>query len=300
MKYKLGPREFESESKYLTLTLRVSNDIQHDPEALRERLKSDGYLFLRGLHDREAVLEARREILSRLATRGALDPMAPLMEGVIRPDYAEPATSSVRGNEDLKTESLRAVVYGRRVMDFFARLFGAPVVSSQFQWLRAAGTEAASPIHCDAPYMLRGSNRLLSCWTPLGDVPPEMGPLVICLGSHRWQKVINTYGCSDVDRDLTTGAFTNDPAELVDDFGGRWATTHFLAGDVVVFGMHTIHASLTNMTNRLRISCDTRYQPAADPLDERWAGDHPQGHDRFWDPAVKLEPVEVSRGKWGV
>jgi hypothetical protein len=267
---------------------------------LRQRLEADGYLFLRGLRPRDEVLEARRDILTRFAKRGALDPNAPLLDGVMHPDYSEPVSSSVRGKEDLKTRSLERLVYGRQIMELFERLFKKPVDSFRFQWLRVAGPGAGSAIHCDAPYMSRGSRRLLTCWTPLGDISPEMGPLTICLGSHRWERVIETYGQTDVDHDLTTGAFSEDPTELVDAFGGRWASAHFRAGDVVIFGMHMIHASLTNRTNRFRISCDTRYQPAGEPMDERWAGDRPKGHDRFWAPDVELEPVHLSRQKWNL
>lgn len=298
MQYPIGQQWFDAESKYLTLELRDSTDLVGDPESLRERMREDGFLFLRGLHDREAVLKARRDILDRMAERGRLDPNAPRMEGVINPLLQESATSSVRGNASLHTESLKAVVYGERVLRFFEAFRGGPVVSYQFQWLRTAGFGAGSPIHCDAPYMGRGTPHLFTCWTPLGDIPPEMGPLVLCLGSHKWEKVIATYGRSDVDRDLTTGALTDNAAELVDLFGGRWATTSFRAGDVVIVSIYNIHASLSNQTNRYRISCDTRYQRAQEPMDDRWAGAEPIGHTRFWEPGVQLEPLAVSRRRW--
>ena len=36
--------------------------------------------------------------------------------------------------------------------------------------------------------------------------------------------------------------------------------------------MTTVHASLDNQTEAYRISTDTRYQLAAEPIDERWIG----------------------------
>lgn len=296
----MGPCTFEAESAYLTLSLRESDDVRDDAVAMRRRLEEDGYLLLRGVHERSAVKKARESILMRLAARGALDPDAPVSDGIMAPDYQGPTTYSARDNADLKTEALKALVYGSAVMELFDRLFGMPSTAFRFQWPRAVGPGGCSPIHCDAPFMSRGSSRLMTCWTPLDDIAPEFGPLVICEGSHRWQRVIDTYGRSDVDRDRTTGTFSTDPAELVDRFGGRWATTTFEMGDVVILSMHTIHASLTNSTNRFRLSCDTRYQPARDAMDSRWGGDDPPGHEQLWTPGVELESVEDSRRRWGI
>ena len=298
--YQFGDRWFEAESRYLTLRLRESNDVLGDPAALRARLAEDGYLSVRALHEPADVLTARRDILGLMAEDGLLDLEGPHTDGVANPAAREVATTSTRARARFKTPSLQAVVYGSRLCGFFARLLGGPVVSYAFQWFRAAGPGAASPIHGDAPYMSRGTGHVYSCWTPIGDVPPEMGPLVVCLGSHRWERVRETYGRTDVDRDLIEGIFSRDPAELVDRFGGRWATAHFRAGDVVVFGLHLLHASLTNTTRCYRLSCDVRYQLAAEPMDERWAGTTPSGHSAFWAPDARLEPVEVSRRRWGL
>jgi hypothetical protein len=87
---------------------------------------------------------------------------------------------------------------------------------------------------------------------------------------------------------------------MVDRFGGRWATTTFTPGDAMIVGMYTMHASLTNTTNRYRISCDTRYQPASSPVDDRWSGARPIGHPVMWGPNPQLETVEVSRQRWGL
>lgn len=301
MEYRIGERQFEAGSRYLTLELRASHDLLDDPAALRRRLAEDGYLLLRGVHDPAEVVAAREDILRRMAEEGLLDPARPVMDGVASPAARETPTTSVRSRERLKTPALRTVVYGDRIMRVFARLLDAPVASYQFQWLRAAGPGAGTGIHCDAPYMGRGTLDVYTCWTPLGDMTPEMGPLVLCLGSHRWGRVRETYGRCDVDRDLIEGIFSRDPAELVDRLGGRWATAPaFGPGDVVIFGLYMLHASLVNTTGRYRLSCDTRYQRASDPMDDRWAGVAPRGHSAFWQPGASLEPVEVSRRRWGI
>jgi hypothetical protein len=35
---------------------------------------------------------------------------------------------------------------------------------------------------------------------------------------------------------------------------------------------------MDNRSNRLRLSSDSRYQLAAEPVDERWVGEDPPGH----------------------
>lgn len=53
--------------------LRRSDDCLLDAAALRARMAEDGYLFLPGALDRETVLAARQECLTRLAEAGALE-----------------------------------------------------------------------------------------------------------------------------------------------------------------------------------------------------------------------------------
>jgi hypothetical protein len=54
----------------------------------------------------------------------------------------------------------------------------------------------------------------------------------------------------------------------------------FFARDMVTFGMTLVHASLDNQTNQIRLSSDSRYQLAAEPVDDRWIGPSPAGHTR--------------------
>jgi ectoine hydroxylase-related dioxygenase (phytanoyl-CoA dioxygenase family) len=298
-KLKMGACEFEAESKYLTLKLCESNDLIGTPTELRKRIKEDGYLFFRDFHNRDEVLNVRQEILQKMAKNGQLDPRKDIMEGEINPSLAT-TSASVRNSEGLICESLKQLMYGPRVLKFFDLFLGGESIGLQNQWLRIPGKGSTTGIHSDIVYMGRGTKDLYSCWTPIGDTTVEMGPLVICLGSHRWQKVIDTYGKSDVDRDLTEGVFTRDPAELVEQFGGQWATTDFKAGDAIIFDLFLLHGSLTNTTSKYRISCDTRYQLKSSPIDDRWAGLKPIGHSDLWKKGKQNEPVEISRQKWKV
>lgn len=42
--------------------------------------------------------------------------------------------------------------------------------------------------------------------------------------------------------------------------------------------MNTVHASLDNCSNQIRLSADSRYQLACEPADERWIGPNPIAH----------------------
>lgn len=273
MKLTLGDQELEMNGKHLT-ELKASNDILEDTEALRIRLQEDGYLLIRNFHDREKVLQVRRDMLQNLSESGRLDSNYPTEEGII----GSGSKPKMFGGNNKDMPSLLEVVNAPRVIDFFARLFGGPAITLDYKWPRAMTTGRSSSIHYDIVYMGQGTKNLHTMWTPLGDVPLEMGGLAVCSGSHRFEKLKQTYGNLDVDKNLDGGGFTTDPIEIVDNFGGQWASTDYKAGDAIIFGMYMLHGSFKNQTNRYRTSCDTRYQLANEPIDERWVGEKPKGH----------------------
>ena len=281
--------------------LRESNDILDDPDALQERMAEDGYLLIRGLHDKETVLAARHQILEKLAEKDMIAPDTSLMDGIFNPDYPEPTSTGSMGNIELtQLPEFKAVVEGAPIMNFFKHFLGGEARTYDFKWLRTAGPGSGSPIHYDIVFMGRGTQKLYSCWTPFGDVSLDMGPIVFCIGSNRFDKVRQTYGQSDVDRDLIQGHFSDKPIEVVEKFGGNWATTTFSAGDVIIFSMFMMHASLVNTSNKIRITADTRYQLASEAIDERWIGEKPKGHYAWKQKDAEIESLEESRRRWGV
>ena len=125
-----------------------------------------------------------------------------------------------------------------------------------------------------------------------------MGPLALCLGSHKHHQLKNTYGASDAHQDLVQGAFSNNPYDVMESLNIRWASTPFNAGDVVIFGMYFMHASLENTSNRFRFSSDTRYQLASEAVDERHMGEDP---DVIPKAAIEdRKPIQELRKEWGL
>ena len=271
--------------------LKRSGDLLGDRDALCARMAEDGYLYLPGLLNTEDVLAARRGILERMQTENLLHPDFPLMDGVARPD--------VRPNfkPDLakKNSPVQKMAYDGAMMDFFEMFLGGAVRHYDYTWLRTKcpGSGHVTSPHCDIVYMGRGTKNLFTAWTPLGDVPIEMGGLMIMEHSgHRpdalggyWEMDVDTYCTNKEDaediesgRKQWGGSFNPDALALREQLGERWLTSEYSTGDVLVFGMFTLHASLDNQTDRFRLSTDTRYQLASDPVDGRWIGEDPIGH----------------------
>ena len=272
--------------------LTSSRDILANAEALRARMKADGYLYLPGLVDREEVLEARREIAARLEAGGHLDPSFPAMDAVAR----EGASISFLPEVAKDNAPLAKVLYSGAMMDFFARFLGGPVLHYDFTWFRAVAPGKGAPPHADVPYMGRGTHNVYTAWTPIGDVSFEMGGLMVLEGSRRHEARLEPYFKKDVDSyclsglhaaDIEAGkrqwgafdgVLSKDPPEMLKKFGGRWLTTEFSAGDVLIFSIYTVHASLDNHSKHIRLSSDSRYQLASEPVDQRWMGENPAGH----------------------
>ena len=55
---------------WVFLPMRASNDLLGDPDALRERMRQDSYLYFRGVLDRDRVLALRKKMLLALAEQG--------------------------------------------------------------------------------------------------------------------------------------------------------------------------------------------------------------------------------------
>ncbi|NUQ01822.1 MAG: phytanoyl-CoA dioxygenase family protein [Armatimonadetes bacterium] len=295
MKLAMGVFELELGGRYLGL-LRDSTDLKHQPEALQARLVEDGYLFIRGLHDRQKVQAARRVLLESLAANQQLDPSAPLDEAVMAPGAGGQFLGGAKAVSH--TPEFLAVVEAPELMAWFSDFLAAPALTFDYKWIRAVGHGANTGAHFDVVYMGRGTPRLYTCWTPLGDISYDQGPLAVLADAPDLARVRETYGRMDVDRDHVEGWFSKYPTEMVERFGGLWRTAEFAMGDAMIFGMYTMHGSLTNTTNRFRLSCDTRYQRADEPADERWVGANPKAHYAWREG--EMVSMEAKRREWGV
>lgn len=271
----LIPREMLGE-------LRDHSALMSAPPELHRALQEDGYLFLRGALERNEVMAARAEVFERLAAVGEINELA--IDGIFSGTSKRRELISDLGafwRSICEGPCLRRVTHAGPMVRIMEHIFGGPVRAFDFLWLRAMPPGRASAFHYDHVYMNRGADSLVTVWTPLGEVPIEDGPILVMEGSHRWTDLIEQFRGFDVDKDKSRpGHVTMEPVTLARERGCRLLSADFQPGDILVMTMFTLHGSLDNRSpvNRIRLSCDTRYQLASDPIDERWVGPNPIGH----------------------
>ena len=271
--------------------MRDSSDAAGDVEELRRRLAEEGYLYMKGCLDRDQVMEARSSLTERLAAAGVLDGGHPHIEGIASKDAGYVFKPDITNNNPF----VQRLLYSGRLTDFYRRMFGEEIRHYDYTWLRSIAPGKGTNPHCDLPYMGRGTHKHMTCWVPYGDISFELGGLMVLEGSHQRMDLLEKYVYRDVDAycenkaaDVTkvkdgrwtfTGTLSHNPPAVANKFDRRWLTTEFEAGDFLTFGMFLVHASLDNRTeNRMRISSDSRYQRASEPIDERWIGINPPAH----------------------
>ncbi|KAK9815266.1 hypothetical protein WJX72_000886 [[Myrmecia] bisecta] len=246
---------------------------QQAPE-LRERLARDGYLLLRQVLNPADVLQARAFLLRELCKAKPAcfeNTEGKLVHGT--------RNVGLLHRQDLgKGPLVRKVLESPKLFALMALLYNCQatqIVTTGYKWLRAVAQGEFTGVHSDNVFV-GGSPDLLTLWLPLGRVEVEQGALLICSGSHRsraFAPVRETYGASQVgENGRESGWLTDNGADVathVGRYGVTWATTNFQPGDVVVLRRDVLHMSATNKWADVRISCDTRWQPADDTRDSR-------------------------------
>jgi Phytanoyl-CoA dioxygenase (PhyH) len=239
-----------------------SAGIVDDGKALASRLRRDGYLCIKGLLPREDVLRVRDKFLAAVGAAGWLEAGTDLAEAIADPakacvDPEAPFVAVLR--EFYRSEEGHALKLHGNVLGLFERLLGEPVLAHPLLIPRCIFPQRAeftTPSHQDFPH-IQGTTETMSLWLPLGDCPAEMGGLAIARGSHK-------EGVRDFTVSNGAGAM-----EVIDPLDGSWVAGPLEAGDALVFHSLTVHKGLPNLTDRLRLSLDNRYQRASEPICER-------------------------------
>jgi len=252
---------------------------------LSAKLEKDGYLLLRNVYDVNEVIEARRMILKSLHEVGEVK--EPYDSGIFSGDSNRrriyPTTKDL-GEFWRKTsemEELRRVINGKNIMRVMNSIFEEEASHFSFAWLRAMVKGKASPVHVDHPYMNRGTDKLVTCWTPLSEISENEGTLYVMRESHLWSDIRHKFLGLDIDKNPSIpGHIEEHPEELLNRKKSIFLTSNFNPGDCLIFGMFTVHGSFdnNNQNGKIRLSCDTRFQPKSELMDPRFAGPEPKAH----------------------
>ena len=251
------------------------------PERLRERLAADGHAFLKGVLDEGEVMAARHAVFERLCDVGEI--AAPARDGIATGTSRRRPLAGDLGcfwKSVVDMPALRQVTNGPRLGRVMEAVWGEPARGMDYLFLRAGAPGSATGLHYDFPFFTRTTPRMYTVWIPIGAVPVVEGPLMVVEGSRGFDDILGHLRGFDIALDDTRKAeVSHDPVAFALERGCRFLTADFEAGDILVFDMFTLHGSLDNQSpaGRVRLSCDVRYQPAADPLDPRYFGPDPGG-----------------------
>jgi hypothetical protein len=261
--------------------LRDSSALLDDGPALQAAIGADGYLFVRSAVDPALVMTARSQVLARLAEVEEISD--PAGEGIFTGQSTRRERHADLGafwRSVSETPSLRRVTHGPELRGLLGQVLEEPARPHDFLFLRVGTPGKATGLHYDMPFFCRGSKRVHTVWIALGEVALDQGPLMVVEGSHRFDDLIEPIRRIDYDSPSSGRvSFPQDAITLARTRGTRLLTAHFQPGDVVVFGMTLMHGALDHHCprNRVRLSCDIRFQPEADSTDPRYFGPEPTG-----------------------
>lgn len=237
--------------------LTESTGIDLAGDEARQRLARDGYLFMRGFLPSEDVAAVEGAILEAVAgARGWLAEGTDPAEWVAGPSvaaegYDDPdfwamyrRVQSIQGfHEFAHHPCILAAVEGLLESEAF--------VHSNHVARVVGSSDRIEPTHVHQDWRpIQGAADTLTVWIPLADIPPPMGGLRILEGSQHG------------------GVMPFDPETesiSIDDQDPRWRSASYRQGDVLIFHSLTVHAGTPNTTDRLRRSCEFRYQRVNDP-----------------------------------
>lgn len=275
----------------------VPTDPGRPRSELWEQFVAQGYLWLKGLLGRRAVMDFRRRYFAALKDTGLLTPDAEPIEGFYAGGGEHRELVHKITLDAVRWAAYESFCLAPPIWGFYEQFLQGPVYLHKRKMLRHTkpGGPSCTGAHYDLTYLRGGTDKVCTSWIPIGDVPVEMGGLVYLEGSDAIGRRLEAEfaACnrhlpleeriSAYNKNMTeTGWLTKDLPGLADRVDARWLIADYEAGDMVVHSAYMIHAATQNVdpAGRMRLSTDIRYQRLSEAIDARW-GDH-------WSPADRL------------
>ncbi|MFN2442122.1 MAG: phytanoyl-CoA dioxygenase family protein [Thermoanaerobaculia bacterium] len=158
----------------------------------------------------------------------------------------------------------RRIVFARRFAGIAARLLGVPSVRLYHDQalFKPPGAER-TPWHQDQWYWPLATDRTVTMWLALVDVPEEAGPLCFAAGSHRATSLGNAGISAGNDRRL---------GDLIEERGWPRVSVPLSAGDASFHLGGTLHSSAANASGTMREALTVIYYAdgtlASEPANE--------------------------------
>jgi len=255
------------------------------PDRLRQRIAEDGFLFLRDFIPRELVLELRRRILEIVERNGWMKAGTDIMEGIADRDaiarsaavesfHAWGTGIPNRVYRDVQClEQFHALAHHPKFIALYETIFQSGVLIHPRHIARVMLPSpglSPTPPHQDFIH-IQGTTNVWTCWMPLGDCPVRAGGLSVLRGSNQ-----------DGLLPVMAAAGAGGTESIICETTHQWAQGDFKLGDIITFPCHTVHKSLpSQLPDRIRLSCDYRFQPAHEDIEEKSL--QPHGQIATWE-----------------
>jgi hypothetical protein len=240
------------------------------PVDAADRFRADGYLLLRGFYDVateiEPIQRGIHEIIGLVAAQHGID----LRRGPFAPESFDDGYAALVATD----RALGGVVYDAvKQLAPFVRLVGSHRNEALFRRLRTAGVVGVAgggsgiridnpaedayrtPWHQEYPAQFRSVEGVVY-WSPLRAVTPELGPVEICVGSHR-EGLVRVRSERGTARSGAYALRLEDEAAVT----ARYPSIAPLCepGDLLLMDFLTIHRSGRNEDRRSRWTMQLRY-----------------------------------------
>jgi len=248
-------------------------------DLLHREIASKGYVLVRNVLPRpdiSKVLSEVAEVLSRAEwLNPAHDPADRIANAAAACGDPDPAFKTTY-REVFNLESFHALPHHPQLKAVMKMIVGERVLihPKPIGRLIFPNSERLR-VHAHQDYrFMNGDPECYTVWIPLHDCPTEVGPLQILEGSHHFG--FQTH----IDENLHVPEI---PAGA--EMGDEWAGGDINAGDVLIFHSLTVHAAAPNLSDRMRISLDCRFQDyarAINPANLAFAGDSGKSWDEIY------------------
>lgn len=237
--------------------LREANAYLDDAARLDALLNDEGYLFFRNVLDRDEVARVKQDMVRVLQEQGIVK------QGETEPIWSGKPLDALEDAGLYALESSAVLCEGsaKKIAD---TVFGRPAFMFKGPTLRyslPADAAHVTPAHQDY-FFIRANNQFRTLWMPLMEIDETVGGLVLAGGSHK-QGLREHVERDDVFSYVLKGR--KQKGVPLDEIAAPWLTTDYHPGDVLIFHHLTLHWALPNTSDRVRLSIDTRAQPAGTP-----------------------------------